>query len=77
MSNIRVVEFTDQLADRQFNSVQNNFVLIRDYITNNVFYTRGVIWKLDYNIYDVLQEESFSKVYDSRECFTLLQYFPY
>jgi hypothetical protein len=62
-------EFTEQLSTRDFSDSRRSFILVREYIVNNIFYTRGLLWKLDYDLPKNLESQGFSRVYDSGSLF--------
>jgi hypothetical protein len=62
---ITIREFTDQLSTQDFTQSKNDMLLIREYIVNNVFYSRGVLWKLNFDLLGSITQQGFSAIYDS------------
>ncbi|MDH7594432.1 MAG: hypothetical protein QHG99_08845 [Methanomicrobiales archaeon] len=57
--------FDENIADNHFSNLKGHFVLVRDAIMTEPFMHYQSVYKLNYNLNDLLKREDFSQIYNS------------
>lgn len=59
------VDFSEALDQGDMLLLGDSLIVVRDTITRDPFYVRGTIWKLDFDLDELLDSQGFMRVFDS------------
>lgn len=63
--NRETVDINDSLDREDMLPLAETLVVVREYITTDTFYVRGSIWRLDFDLHELLSSQGFSRVFDA------------